>query len=77
MSFTDIETALAKIAADNGLTYVGFDRHEGPHRVFYSCKGHRGKLAKAGLASTLEEAITAMLASDFLDTEALEREEAA
>lgn len=68
MNLPEIETALRKIAEENGLTYVSFDIHVAEHRTFFSCKAHRGTLAKSGNGSTLEEALKRAIAEELRDT---------
>jgi len=70
MANTEIERQLLALAEENDLSYVSFDLHLAEHRSFYSCKGHRGHLAKSGHGSTIGIAINAMLESEFLDTKA-------
>lgn len=72
-TFDDIEAALRKIAADNDLTYVSFDLHCSD-RQYFSCKAHRGQLAKQGIGATIEAALAKALAEDFLDTAPLSAE---
>lgn len=68
MNLPEIETALRKIAEENGLTYVSFDLHVAAHRTFFSCKAHRRSLAKSGIGSTLDEALQNAIADEFNDT---------
>lgn len=64
--------ALRSLAERHGLTYASIDFY-GDKRVFWSCKGHNGPLAKSGTGSTIPAAIESMLSSEYFDTSTVEK----